>query len=339
MKLIIRAPNWVGDAVMAMPAVDNARAMTGADHIAVAARSSTAPLFNNHPDIDRVVTIDDKSSRLRGPQKAATLLKDDNYDVGVVLPPSFSSALIFKLAGVKGRIGFAGDKRSVLLTRAVKPPADPLHRAHQYLYLFEKLTRRKAAFHNPKLYLSHEDIQQGAEILDSNGLSYDDPYIAIAPRAVAESRRWGYDNYGKLAARLAEAHNCRVLLIGAGDDAEAGDKAAQHNPAAIINLCGKTGLMAAAAIISFARLFVGNDSGLAHLAGAVDCPLVVLSGPDNPQETSPLCRKKKLIIKDDLECINCVKNECPKKGEGFMLCMKLISVDEVFDAAQNLYKA
>lgn len=323
---------------MALPAIDNLRDLTAADHIAVMARKATAPLFENHPEVSQVIVIDDKSSRLRGPQKAAATIKDDNYDIGIVLPPSFSSALIFKLAGVTGRIGFAGDKRSILLTRAVKPPAEKMHRSRQYLYLLEKLTGRKAKFHNPRLYLSHEDIAEGNAVLDSVGISYDDAFIAIAPRAIAESRRWGSDNYGNLAVRLIKEYNCRIFLIGTEDDLDAGEEVRNHDPSGIINLCGKTGLMAAAAIISFARLFVGNDSGLVHLAGAVDCPVVVLSGPDDPQETSPLCKRKKLIIKD-LDCISCVKNECPKSGNEFMQCMKLITIDEVFDAAKSIYKS
>lgn len=322
---------------MAMPAVDNAREMTGADQIAVMARKSTAPLFTNHPDVDSVAIIDDKSSRLKGPKQAADKIRNDDYDIGLILPPSFSSALIFKLAGVKGRVGFAGDKRSLLLTRAIKPPDEKLHRVRQYLYLLEKLTGQKSVFRNPRLYLSHENISDGEDALKSHGLSYDDAYMALAPRAVAASRRWGSENYGKLSARLANEFKCKIILAGTDSDFDAGEEVKNHFPSGIINLCGKTSLPAVAAIISFARLFVGNDSGLAHLAGAVECPLVVLSGPDDPTETSPLCKKKKLIIKD-LDCISCVKNDCPKSGDEFMRCMKLITVDEVFNAAQSLFK-
>jgi len=337
MKLIIRIPNWVGDAVMALPTVDIAREMTGADHLAVMARKTTAALYKNHPGVDRVVTIDDKSSPIKGPRLAAHTIREDDYDVGLILPPSFSSALIFKLAGVTGRIGYATDKRSLLLTRSVKTPEEKLHRFRQYLYLLEKMTGRKANVKNPQLSLSHEDIIEGGHVLEARGFSYDDPYIAVAPRAVAPSRRWGGDNYGKLAARLADHFDSRIVLMGTDDDIEAAEKAKQAAPSSIFNLCGKTGLMAAAAIISFARLFVGNDSGLAHLAGAVGCPLVVLSGPDDPEETSPVCRPRKLIIKD-IDCISCVRNKCPKSGDEFMRCMKLITVDEVFDAAREICK-
>jgi len=245
--------------------------------------------------------------------------------------------MIFKLAGVSGRIGYAGDARSILLTRVVKPVAEKTHRARTYIHLFEQLTGRKAVFKNPSVYLSYENIAAGEKVLGEHALTYDSAYAVIAPRAVAESRRWGSDRYGQLAAKLVTEVNCGVILLGITADAEAGEEVRQQAPEKIINLCGKTILPEAAAIASFARLFVGNDSGMAHLAGAVGCPVVVLSGPDDPRETSPLCEKKTVIIKE-LDCISCVKNRCPKSGDAFMQCMEMISVDEVFDAATKLYR-
>ncbi|RKX24312.1 MAG: lipopolysaccharide heptosyltransferase II, partial [Candidatus Zixiibacteriota bacterium] len=103
----------------------------------------------------------------------------------------------------------------------------------------------------------------------------------------------------------------------------------------VFNICGKTDIETAGAVLSMARLFAGNDSGLAHLAAAVDIPLVVLSGADDPKETSPLSANKKVIIKDHLDCISCVKNDCPKKNDEFMRCMKEITVSEVFDAIRD----
>lgn len=338
MKLIIRAPNWVGDGIMALPAIDNARDMTGANHITVMARSATAPLYKNHPDVSCVISIDDKSSRVWGAKRAAALIKNKKYDIGLVLPPSFSSALIFKLGKVRGRIGFAGDKRSILLSRSIKAPSEKMHRVEKYLYLLEKLAGNKMTARPPVLYLSHDDIGGGDEILKKHSLSYDDKYIAIAPQAIAPSRRWGADNYGNLAKQLADKYDCRIVLIGTSGDFEAGELVRSYDERNIINLCGETSLMAAASILSFAKVFIGNDSGLAHLAGAVNCSIVVLSGADDPEETSPRCEEKTVVIKDNLDCISCVKNKCRLKGDEFMQCMKLISVDEVFDAVRKIVK-
>jgi len=338
MKLIIRVPNWVGDAVMALPTIDAAALATGATVVSVMTRPLTAPLFQHHPNVDRVVVIDDKKSRVLGPYHASRMIKDDNYDVALILPPSLSSALIFKLAGVPGRVGLAGDSRSYLLTRAIQPPQQTTHRARQYLYLLEQVTGLSLPLANPRLVLSHEDIAGGEKTLAKHSLTYDSRYIVIAPQATAASRRWGGANYGRLSERLISETDCAVILIGSLLERAAGDEVKQIGGQRVINLCGETDLLTAAAIASSAKLFIGNDSGLAHLAGAVGCPLVVLSGADNPDETSPLCDRKQVIIKD-IDCIRCVKNVCPLSGEAFMRCMKLITVDEVCDAARETIRA
>lgn len=338
MRLIIRVPNWVGDAVMAVPTVTAAAEATGASALAVMARPLTAPLFRHHPGVDRVVVIDDQRARVLGPYRASQSIRDDKYDVGLILPTSLSSALIFKLAGVAERVGFAGDGRSRLLTKAVKPPQGITHRAGQYLHLLEQMTGISLPLNNPRLTPVQEDLAGGGKILAAHALSYDSRYVALAAQATAPSRRWGAANYGRLAARLIAEYDCAVVLIGSLKEKEAGEEIGRIGGPRVINLCGETDLRTAAAIASFARLFIGNDSGLAHLAGAVGCPLVVLSGADNPDETSPLCDYKRVIIKD-IECIRCVKNVCPLSGEAFMNCMKLITVDEVLSAANEVIRA
>jgi len=337
MRLIIRVPNWVGDAVMALPAVTAAAEATGAVTLSVMARPLTAPLFQSLPEVDKVVVIDDRPARVLGPYRSARMIAEDKYDLALILPSSLSSALIFKLAGVSGRVGFAGDSRSFLLTRAVKPPQSVTHRVRQYLHLLEQVTGMALPLVNPRLTLTHDDLAGGDKILAAHQISYDHRYIVIAPQATAPSRRWGAANYGRLAARLIAEQDCEIMLIGSLKERDAGEEILRAAGPRVINLCGETDLRTAAAIASFARLFVGNDSGLAHLAGAVGCPLVVLAGADNPDETSPLCDHKRVIIKD-IECIRCVKNTCPRSGEAFMNCMKLITVDEVLSAARDVIR-
>jgi len=336
MKLIIRVPNWVGDAVMAIPTVDNARDYTGADHITILARPATAPLFRNHPDVDEVIEIDDKTSRPTGLLRSARILQRNKFDLGYLLTNSLSSAMIFKLGGVKERIGYAADKRTLLLSTAVAIPDAAMHRARSYQYLFEIYTETKLSCRPPRLYFSALDENLAAEVLQECGIDGKTPFICVAPQAIAESRRWGIENYGLLANALIRQYDCPVLLLGTTSDREAaeGVRGSESN---IHNLCGHTNLMTAAAILAKAALFIGNDSGLAHLSAAAGAPMVVLSGPDNPEETSPLSDDKDVIIKE-LHCISCVKNACPKTGSEFMRCMKMITVDEVVDAASHRIK-
>ena len=338
MKLIIRVPNWVGDAVMALPAVDAARACADVDFVAVTARSVTAPLFQGRSGVDQVVVVGDNGPGLGGRWRAAGLIRGGRFAVGITLAPSLSSAFIFRLAGIPRRIGYAGDCRSWLLTEAVKRPRPVRHRVNEYLYLLEKISGSTIAVAAPSLVFSNDDNHRGESVLVAHGLAPVDRYIAIAPRAAAPSRRWGEDNYRRLATSLTSELQHHVVLIGTAADHCAGEEVRQANPLRVHNLCGQTDLIAAGAILAHAAVFIGNDSGLAHLADAAGCPVVVLSGADNPDETSPVSNRKRVIIKE-IDCIRCVKNVCPKSGEAFMRCQKLITVDEVIHAATEIIRS
>jgi heptosyltransferase-2 len=336
MKLIIRVPNWVGDAVMALSAVDNARDITGASRIAVMARGRVAPIYRHHPDVDQIITIDNHTSGLRSIRRAARQIRDERYDIGVILSPSFSSALIFRLGKVRGRVGYKGDGRSFLLTKALPAPEEKMHRAEQYVNLLRRVTGKMLPFRPPRLYLSHEELKEAELLLKAHGVSFDDPYIVIGAQAVAESRRWGSSNYATVAKKLVDNPGYKVVVIGSNSDFDTGEQIGAGSAAKVINLCGKTDLLIAAAIQSFARLYIGDESGLAHLAASVNTPVLVLAGAADPTETAPLADIRTIIIKSDLPCISCVKNVCPKRGDGYKLCMKMISPEEVTDAARRM---
>ena len=128
-----------------------------------------------------------------------------------------------------------------------------------------------------------------------------------------------------------------LVLIGSPDDQRVGDEIVDVlNSDRVANIAGKTSIREVAAVCSMARVFIGNDSRPAHLAAAVGTPVVVLSGADDPKETSPVSSRKRLVYLDKLECISCVKNRCELKGEEFMQCMKGISVDRVLAEIQGL---
>jgi ADP-heptose:LPS heptosyltransferase len=219
----------------------------------------------------------------------------------------------FKLAGIKERIGYITDGRRLLLSRplALPTPLNSAHRSELYFNLLRRGTGAELEFTGPKLFLNDKDIQRGTQTLSDFGIGENDKYAAIAFRAVAESRRWGIENYIGLAKAIVSRHSLKVVLIGAAEDGPDGDKIATSASAKeVANLAGKTTLRETAAILSNACFFVGNDSGPAHLAAAVGIPLVVLSGADDPKSTSPVSPRKRLIYLDHLDCIRgLLKNE------------------------------
>ena len=344
-EIIIRTPNHLGDCVMALPMINNLHEVYPDSALTVMVPDQLAQLFEQNPSVENLIHIPQEHVHgLIAVKKGVDLLADKEYDIGYVLPPSFGSAATFKLAGVVERIGYISDGRRLLLTRPLPlpSPVDSEHRAELYFNLLRRATGEDLEFTRPKIFLSGSDTERASEILKGFGIKNDQPYLVIAPQAVAESRRWGSTNYGTLAAGLMRSENMAVLLLGTEDESPAAEEVIAVAVATgvkekwLVNLAGKTTLRESATIMSGARMFIGNDSGAAHLAAAVGNPLVVLSGADNPTETSPMTNRKRLIYKDSLECISCIKNVCPLKGDAMMKCMKEISVVEVDQAVKEV---
>ena len=330
-KYLIRVPNHLGDCIMAQPAIRGFVETRQNDSIALMLPEWAVPIYSEFRNLD-MMTI--PANRLHGFMAIlyqSERMQEHKIDAGIVLTPSFSSALALFLGGVKRRYGLAGDGRRWLLNHPVIIPDKVLHRSQQYKHLLEQAAGTTLGLPRPALSLDDFIRKRARELLEINGINTSDKYAVIAPQAIAESRRWGTNNYAILSSRTIDRFKTKIALIGTSDEITAGEEIARNNDG-IVNLCGKTDIGLAAAVLSGASMFIGNDSGLAHLASSVDIPLVVLSGADNPEETSPISDKKTVVIKDNLECISCVKNRCPLKGDGFMQCMREISVEEVMQA-------
>ncbi len=331
-KLIIRAPNHLGDCVMALPMINETREVYPGATVSLLVPEGLADLFERNPNLDQIIRI--PTLHVHGMiavMKIKDLLTPHQFDIGYILPPSFGAAASFKLGGVKERIGFIADGRRLLLTKPL-PLASPMNNQHRSVTYFDLLRRGSQTdleYVDPKLFLTEEDTLKAAEILAGHGMEPETPYVVVAFQSVAESRRWGSTNYTELVRRLRKFHSLQTVLVGGDSDQRAGDQIVQDASVGAINLAGKTTLRETSAIMAGAKLFVGNDSGPAHLAAAVGTPIVVLSGADDPKETSPIAKKKKLVYLAELECISCVKNKCPLKGEAFMRCMTDITVDMV----------
>jgi len=303
--------------------------------IALLAPSWSGPIFGNINGINLISLPSNGLHGFRAVILQTKLLRKYKIETGILLTPSFSSALSFFLAGVGHRYGYPGDGRKMLLNYPFKSSiTTPIHRSQKFRLLLEHITGSTFNEFNPSIFFEDAEREEISGLLVTNGLDKNSNYLVMAPQAVAQSRRWGTSNYRKAAVKLSDYYAMKIILLGTAAEFPAGEEITGSSRM-IINLCGKTDIAQAAAILSGSRLFIGNDSGLAHLAAAVNIPLIVLSGADNPLETSPLSNKKTIIIKNYLPCISCVRNRCPKKGNDYMKCMNDITIDEVFEAASK----
>ncbi|HUV30958.1 MAG TPA: lipopolysaccharide heptosyltransferase II [Acidobacteriota bacterium] len=341
-NILIRAPNHLGDCIMAMPMINEAREAYPGSTVTVLAPEHLVELYTGNPAVDGTLSIPLRHVHgLIGVVKIKEIIAPGKFDIGFILPPSFGAASAFKLVGIRERIGYIADGRRLLLTRPLPLPA-PLnseHRSRVYFNLLRRASGVELEYVQPRLFLAETDVQAGERLLAGFDVAPDDDYVAIAFRAVAESRRWGIDRYTELILELLNRSRLKVVLVGSSDDRKAGDDIVEAvDRSRVVNLAGKTSLTELAAVFARADLLIGNDSGPAHLAAAVGSPLVVLSGADDPKETSPISDRKRLIYRDNLACISCVKNRCPNKGDDFMRCMKEITVDAVLGKVDEILR-
>jgi heptosyltransferase II len=318
-RIVVLSPNWLGDAVMALPAIADLRRRYPSAHLAVAARASVAPMFELAPGVDAVVTLRWKGRVFdrAGLRADAAALRETRFDAALLLPNSMASAWLTRRAGVAERWGYAADYRSPFLTRAVPKPKGSRHQARYYQHLTETLGAPAGPL-EPILTAAATDVAAARSLLSERGWDGVRPLVVLAPGAAyGHAKRWPPERYAALVSTLVSSHGATCALVGAGVDAEAtrlvrdlADEAARPH---VIDLANLTTLRTLAAVLSLARACVSNDSGAMHLAAAVGVRVVAVFGPTREKETAPLARAARpaTVLVHDVFCRPCMLRECP----------------------------
>jgi heptosyltransferase-2 len=328
--IVVFAPNWLGDVVMALPAIADVRRQYGDARLVVAARRSVAPLFPLVPGIDDVVTLDGRDD--------AGSLRRASADVAILLPNSFSSAWLARAATIAERWGYATDLRRLLLTRAVPLPRTPMHNAASYQHLVHALGAPRGPL-EPALRISDDSISAARALLGQRGWDGTRPVITIAPGAAyGTAKRWLPAYAATLAGRLVHDRGVFVALVGSGTDRDTTEFIASTLPPEAArytaDLAGATSLDALAGLLRLSAACVSNDSGTMHLAAAIGAPVVALFGPTREDETSPLPGPggRARVLLHPVWCRPCMLRECPIDHR----CMTRLTPDEVFSAVQEV---
>ena len=313
--LLIFAPNWLGDAVMALPAIADVRRALPKTTIDVFARRSIAPLFGLVRGVDGVLTGD--------------VPRDRNYAAALLLTNSFQTALAARRAGIAERWGYRADWRSWLLTRAVLPPPDTVHQAASYQYLTRSLGFPSGPV-EPILCASDAAKSAGCELLASAGWDRATPLVALAPGAAyGGAKRWPEASFAQLALSLARDGVRPVLIGGASDVVQ--EKFPGADP---INLIGRTDLETLAGVLIQCRALVSNDSGAMHFAAGLGVHVVAVFGPTDERVTRPVARQGKsaVILTHEVWCRPCLHRECPLTHA----CMRGVGPGAVLDEVRRL---
>ncbi|HEV2489055.1 MAG TPA: lipopolysaccharide heptosyltransferase II [Candidatus Acidoferrales bacterium] len=336
MKLLVRATNWVGDAVMSIPALETVRAKWPQAEISVIARPWVADLYRVQPFADRVIPLSASANGLRGVERFTKELRRERFDCALLLQNAFSAAWLAWRAKIPQRIGYARDGRSALLTSAVHVPRSgeiPPHESYYYLELLRRAGWIDAWSQVEEIRLQvSSDAKESAEAqLLKAGIRTNSLRIAIAPGAAYGSAKcWIPERFAAVADGLVEDFGADVILFGADSEIGVSRQIAsqmRHRP---VNLAGQTTIGQLPALFSRCHLFVGNDSGAMHVAAAAGIPVVAVFGSTDPQGTAPVTPRRTLV-QNLVSCSPCFLRECPVDHR----CMTRVEVDDVRNAARR----
>jgi heptosyltransferase-2 len=318
-RIVVLAPNWLGDAVMALPAIADVRRTYSSAHLAVAARASVAPMFELAGGLDAVITLRWKGGLFdrAGLASDTAALRGGSFDAALLLPNSFASAWVARSAGIPERWGYARDARSRLLTHRVAVPRGSLHQGAYY----QHLTREFGALAGPLepcLTAAPADVAAARELLTSRGWDGVRPVAVLAPGAAyGTAKRWPPRHYASLVTTLAADRGLTCVLVGGAVDAgttnEVRQMVTEQARPHVIDVAGATSLRTLAGLQTIARVCVSNDSGAMHVAAALGARLVALFGPTREKETAPLGRGSAppAVLIHDVWCRPCMLRECP----------------------------
>lgn len=342
-KMLIFLPNWLGDTVLALPAVYRIRDIFPSAQISVIGLPHIAELFREYPYVDGIMVYPvrkNKSDLL----PAAFTIRRERFDLAVLFPNSLRSAIITRLSGIPLRCGYNKDGRGLLINIPAKLSKEikKVHQSEYYLNIADTLPkvlpspcgRGLMGGEAPKLFLSKKEEQNAEDFLIKNNITPEDLIIGINPGAAyGSSKRWFPERYGNVARSIIKKYKCKIIVFGSQKETDIANEIASVAEAHVLNLAGKTTVRELMAFISRCRLLITNDSGPMHIAAALGIPVTAIFGSTDPVKSGPL-GEGHIVIKKDVSCSPCFLRTCPTD----LKCMDMISVDDVLEGVAKVLR-
>lgn len=319
-RIVVLAPNWLGDAVMSLPFFLELREVFPAASISVACRDYVSEIYSRKKEIDRII-IYRKSGFI---SRNSLIRKSGPWDIAFLLPPSFSSAFALFLAGVKRRIGYGTDFRSIILTDALDGALYKKgHLSDNYASLIDLVSNR---VRESKSLPSIVPPGNWGDIIERKRIK-GNYAVFSAGASYGPAKLWPAENYLKLAGLLSEDKGLEVVAVGTGKEKEYLNSIVNIKKKPGINLAGECDVKELIAVLKGAEVVVGNDSGPVHISAALGVPTVSLFGSTSPLWTGPRGTSSK-IVESNIECSPCFKKECPKYSHA--KCYDDITIERVY---------
>ena len=316
-NILIRATNWVGDAVMCLPALGAIRNRFSSARIAILAKPAVADLYTRESCADEVIRYN------ATPRQIARELRPRNFDCAILLQNAFEAAWIAWLARIPNRIGYNRDGRGLLLTLAVRVPERgeiPRHERFYYLELLRRARLLENLPQSPMIRMKKPSVAPRGVIGVSPGAAY------------GGAKRWLPERFAEAAGKLARARGASIALFGSSRERDVCDQIARLlNGHQVINHAGQTTLAQFIDLAASCEIVLTNDSGAMHIASALGIPTVSIFGATDDRATGPTGPKAR-VVREPVECSPCLLRECPIDHR----CMTRVSADRVVQEALAL---
>lgn len=330
-NILVIKLRYIGDVLLTTPTLQAIKAAFPTAQLTMLVSRGTEDVLTDNPHLDHIMVLEKGS--LAAQWRFAADLRRRRFDVVIDLTDGDRSAFLSWISGATVRIGFNDERRlrGWCYTKVVQADVAGGHRIERDLAAVKSLGIAPTD-KTPKLWLTPAEDGAADKLLSQLGVRPDQPIVVLQPGARYWFKAWPSDRFAELADRLAQKYRCQILIGGSRQEEDLARRVCHLSKCQPISLAGQTTLKQFAAVVKRASLFIGNDSGVMHIAAAVGTPVVALFGPSNPAEWGPQGRLVYSIYKG-MDCRSCFRSTC-RRGEDS--CMKQISVDEVFNAAQRI---
>jgi heptosyltransferase-2 len=313
-RILVVGLNWIGDAIMSMPAVQACRAENPDARITLLVKPYLKPLWEMHAVPDEILCMKD------GAQKTIRMLRNTGFDKALILPNSFRSAYLPFMGGVPRRVGLRGQLRSLMLTEVI-----PLSSGHQSNEYYPILAPSAAG-------QPHELPRLSIPSVAFAGVQQQGDYVVLMPGAArGASKMWPLGHFEKLALRLLSETDLSIVFSGGPGDATACNELSEKLGERAMNLAGSTSLQEWAALLKQARVAIANDSGGMHLAAAAGTPVVGIYGITDPEKTGPLATSFRILQNSSVKSRDIARDSALARK-----ALESITQDQVFEAASQL---
>ncbi|MDD5643828.1 MAG: lipopolysaccharide heptosyltransferase II [bacterium] len=336
-KILLRAVNWIGDAVMMLPSVKAIKQMYASAEIVVLGKGSVNAVLSLGKVVDRFIKYDIPADvlDLKERVKLSKEIRANGFSRCFIFPNSFDSALIPYMSGIPERIGFGVFPRSILLTKSVKLPPVGIHQALKYFELV-KADGFSGNMPDFSMEVDNASLVWADTFLGMNCRDRSAPLVGISPGAeYGPAKRWFPDRFASLINRIKNVYNAEVILLGSKNDKDICGAVKRQVSGTIIDACGKTTIPQLAAVLKKVKLLITNDTGTMHLAAALKTPVLAIFGSTDEKATSPV-KGDIIVIKKETECSPCLNRICRRKTYE---CFSKISVEEVFGRLKKIFGA